>query len=237
MNLEAVQRLLPSLGRLGTQVALLSGGEPLLNPEWPSIARALRDAGLKVWLLTSGLSLAKHARRAGEVFDAITVSLDGTDQPIQAIRGLTSLRICDGTARQAWVAAGPRVTLQRANRATPTFVSWQSLSARSPLAVDVANPYAFGRNRGPAHRPLRPEDCPCWANAARAWRERSRLPARVTAVSPAKLRRILQQFRAIRQSSLPIVAAMHPSSRRYYATDGSRAFYPGPGCRCDWPLL
>src|SRR5258706_13667352 len=56
MNLDAVKRLLPSLGRLGTQVALLSGGEPLLNPEWPSIARALRDAGLKVWLLTSGLA-------------------------------------------------------------------------------------------------------------------------------------------------------------------------------------
>src|SRR5882757_1057540 len=84
MNLEAVKRLLPSLGRLGTQVALLSGGEPLLNPEWPSIARALRDAGLKVWLLTSGLALAKHARRVAELFDRITVSLDGTDSSTYA---------------------------------------------------------------------------------------------------------------------------------------------------------
>src|SRR5260370_27825599 len=55
MNLDAVRRLLPSLGRLGTEVVLLSGGEPLLNPEWPAITHALRDVGLKVWLLTSGL--------------------------------------------------------------------------------------------------------------------------------------------------------------------------------------
>ena len=88
-NLAAVRRLLPSLVQLRTQVALLSGGEPLLNPEWPVIATALREAGLKAWLLTSGLSLAKHARRATALFEAITVSMDGADaSTYRAIRGL-----------------------------------------------------------------------------------------------------------------------------------------------------
>jgi MoaA/NifB/PqqE/SkfB family radical SAM enzyme len=79
MTLAAVQKLLPSLRRLRTQVALLSGGEPLLNPDWPAIAETLREAAIKPWLLTSGLSLQKHARRAAALFDASTVSLDGTD--------------------------------------------------------------------------------------------------------------------------------------------------------------
>ena len=77
-TLESVTRVLPDLRALGTRVALLSGGEPLLNPEWPQIAAALRGAGLRLWLLTSGLSLAKHARRAVQAFDSITVSMDGT---------------------------------------------------------------------------------------------------------------------------------------------------------------
>src|SRR5260221_12852476 len=79
MDLAAVTRLLPSFAQLQTQIVLLSGGEPLLNPEWAAIAELLRKNGLKAWLLTSGLALAKHARRAAELFDTITVSLDGAD--------------------------------------------------------------------------------------------------------------------------------------------------------------
>src|SRR5262245_5937195 len=86
-TLDSVLRTLPDLRMLGTRVALLSGGEPLLNPDWPSIAAALREAGLKLWLLTSGLSLAKHAARVAQLFDMVTVSLDGTTAATyQAIR-------------------------------------------------------------------------------------------------------------------------------------------------------
>ena len=111
MNLEAVKRLLPSLERLGTQVVLLSGGEPLLNPEWAAIAELLRDAGLKLWLLTSGLSLAKHARRASELFHTVTVSLDGTDRrTYQAIRGLDAFdKVCDGVRAAASHGIAPSI--------------------------------------------------------------------------------------------------------------------------------
>ncbi len=34
MDLAAVTRLLPSFAQLGTRLVLLSGGEPLLHPEW-----------------------------------------------------------------------------------------------------------------------------------------------------------------------------------------------------------
>src|SRR5512146_2091780 len=98
LDLESVRTLLPSLRRLGTATVVLSGGEPLLNPQWAEIASLLADAGLEVWLLTSGLSLAKHARRAGEIFRLITVSLDGTDAATYAaIRGLDAFGVvCKG---------------------------------------------------------------------------------------------------------------------------------------------
>ncbi|MBV9726039.1 MAG: radical SAM protein, partial [Gammaproteobacteria bacterium] len=127
MSLESVRGLLPDLARLQTRVALISGGEPLLNSEWPQIAELLRRQGLSLWLLTSGLSLAKHARRAAELFDAITVSLDGTDpMTYAAIRGLDAFdKVCEGiraTAR-AGTPVSVRVTLQRANyRQLPLFV-------------------------------------------------------------------------------------------------------------------
>ncbi len=222
MNLDAVQRMLPSLRRLGTQVALLSGGEPLLNPEWPSIARVLRDAGLKVWLLTSGLSLAKHARRAAEVFDAITVSLDGTDPATyQAIRGLDAFEnVCDGirAAAEHGVAAGLRVTLQRANfRQLPAFVSLaKDLRARqvSFLAVDVANPHAFGRTDDfSSDLALLPEELPVLDELLRAMESACAAEFRsgFIAESPAKLRRILQYFGAIHgQAPYPLVRCNAP---------------------------
>jgi Fe-coproporphyrin III synthase len=208
MNLDAVQRLLPGLRRLGTQVALLSGGEPLLNPEWPSIAQALRDADLKVWLLTSGLSLAKHARRAAQVFDAITVSLDGTDrQTYQAIRGLDALdNVCEGirAAARHGVAPGIRVTVQRANfRQLSTFVSLaKELGARqvSFLAVDVANPHAFGRTEGfSSDLALLPEELPELDQLLGAMEREcaADFSSGFIAENPAKLRRILQYFGAL----------------------------------------
>jgi MoaA/NifB/PqqE/SkfB family radical SAM enzyme len=208
LTFNAVQRLLPSLARLETRVVLLSGGEPLLNPEWENIAQALRDIGLKVWLLTSGLSLAKHARRAAQVFDAITVSLDGTDRSTyKAIRGLDALgKVCEGirAAAHHGVAPGVRVTLQRANfRQLPAFVSLaKDLGARqvSFLAVDVANPHAFGRTEAfGSDLALRPEELPEMDELLRALGRECAADFRsgFIAESPAKLRRILEYFGAL----------------------------------------
>jgi MoaA/NifB/PqqE/SkfB family radical SAM enzyme len=208
MTFEAVQRLLPTLARLETRVVLLSGGEPLLNPEWSAIAQALRVAGIKAWLLTSGLSLAKHAKRAAELFDAITVSLDGTDRlTYHAIRGLDALdKVCEGirAAARHGVAPGVRVTVQRANfRQLPAFVSLaKELGARqvSFLAVDVANPHAFGRTEGfSSDLALRPEELPEMEEFLCAMERECAADFRsgFIAESPAKLRRILQYFGAL----------------------------------------
>ena len=208
MNLAAVTRLLPSFAQLGTQMVLLSGGEPLLNPDWAAIAQLLRKNGLKVWLLTSGLALAKHARRAASLFDAITVSLDGTDpETYAAIRGLDAFhKVCEGIQAVAAQGARPaiRVTLQRGNfRQLPAFVDLaKDLGAQqvSFLAVDVANPHAFGRTDDfVSDLALRPEDLPQLERLLDSTEQDHGEDFRsgFIAETPQKLRRILQYFAAI----------------------------------------
>ena len=98
MTLESITRWLPGLAALGTRVVLFSGGEPLLNPQWAAIAELLKSRGLKLWLLTAGLALAKHAAQVCAAFDSVTVSLDGSRrETYAAIRGLDAFdSVCAG---------------------------------------------------------------------------------------------------------------------------------------------
>jgi MoaA/NifB/PqqE/SkfB family radical SAM enzyme len=222
VTLESVRALLPSLARLQTQAVLISGGEPLLNPQWSEIAEVLRAQGLSVWLLTSGLSLAKHARRVANVFHAVTVSLDGTNPATYAaIRGLNAFdKVCAGirATAGAGMVVNLRVTLQRANyRELPEFVNFaRQLGVRqvSFLAVDVGNPHAFGRvDDAVPDVSLSPADLPV-LDALLSELERTHADdfrSGFIAESPSKLRRILQYFAAIHgQASFPPVRCNAP---------------------------
>ena len=63
MTFNAVQRLLPNLAQLDTRAVLLSGGEPLLNPDWERIARALRGTALSDEMLKACRALGAFAAR------------------------------------------------------------------------------------------------------------------------------------------------------------------------------
>jgi MoaA/NifB/PqqE/SkfB family radical SAM enzyme len=208
LDLTAVARLLPSLRRLGTETVVLSGGEPLLNREWAHIASLLAAERLDVQLLTSGLSLAKHAARVAALFSTVTVSLDGTDPATYAaIRGVDAFDVvCKGirAAADAGVRVTVRVTLQRANfRQLISFVDLtRQLGARevSFLAVDVANPHAFARRPGfESDLALHPGELPELERLILTLeRERSEaFGSGHIAESPGKLRRILQYFSAV----------------------------------------
>lgn len=242
LNLAAVKDLLPSLVDLRTEVVLISGGEPLLNPEWADIALLLRSQGIKLWLLTSGLSLAKHARRVSELFDAVTVSLDGTNAATYAaIRGLDAFdKVCEGirAVADAGTVVDIRVTVQRANyREMPSFVTLaRQLGVRqvSFLAVDVANPHAFGRQDAfAATLALQPDDLPEFERVLDALeREREAFGQDSIAESPQKLRRLLQYFRAIHgQVAHPAVHCNAPEFSAVIDAQGRVRpcfFIPGP---------
>lgn len=208
ITLESIAELLPSLRELETRAVLISGGEPLLHPKWAEIARLLRAQDLQLWLLTSGLSLAKHAARVVELFQSITVSLDGTDRRMyEAIRGLDAFEKVSEGIRAVTRAGGSlsvRVTVQRTNyRELPAFVTLaRELGARqiSFLAADVRNSHAFGRTEGfNADLALRPDDLPRLEDILTRM-EQEHAPEFLSgfiAESPAKLRRLLEYFRAL----------------------------------------
>ena len=249
VSLASITRLLPSLESLGTSMVALSGGEPLLHPEWAQIAQLLKSRGLKLWLLTSGLSLAKHARRAASLFDCITVSLDGTNrETYAAIRGLDAFdNVLEGirAAAACGVAPSIRVTLQRGNyRQLPMFVDLaRSVGACqvSYLAVDVANPHAFGRTDDfGSDLGLRIEDLPVFEELIRgmALEHAESFRSGFIAESPPKLRRILQYFSALcGYGAFPAVRCNAPEFSAVVGANGRVQpcfFIPGPAGAGAW---
>lgn len=240
---ESIALLMPDFARLGTRVALLSGGEPLLHPEWQKIATLLRDGDIRPWLLTSGLSLAKHAARATGLCESITVSLDGTCAgTYQAIRGLDAFdNVCEGIRASASHGnpAALRVTLQRRNfRELPQFVRLaHELGAQriSFLAVDVSNPHAFGRDTA-FTEPLA-LDVPDLAEfdaliAAMEGEFAADFASGFIAESPAKLRRIRDYFAGLHGlGPFPPVRCNAPEFSAVVGVDGQLSpcfFIPGP---------
>lgn len=152
MDMRMVEHLAASSKKLGTQLILLSGGEAMQHPEWPTIAQYFRAAGSKIWLLTNGLLLRKQAEDVIANVDILTVSLDAaTPDLYEKIRGVDALElILDGMQiiSAAEIPVSTRTTLMRANfRQMPQIVDAAlGTGARqvSFLAVDTVNPYAFG---------------------------------------------------------------------------------------------
>jgi Fe-coproporphyrin III synthase len=231
-SFESVQRMLPALAALRTRAVLLSGGEPLLNREWREIATLLKGRGLALWLLTSGLSLAKHAKDAVALFDSITVSLDGTcAATYAAIRGVDAFdKVCEGirAVASAGVATSVRVTLQRANyRELPGFVALaRDLGAArvSFLAVDVSNPHAFARRDDFAPGlALRADDIAAFAALIDELENRNAADfrTRFIAETPEKLRRIRDYFAAlVGRGAFPPVRCNAPEFSAVVDVDG-----------------
>lgn len=243
LSLATIERLLPELRTLGTHIVLISGGEPLIHPLWQQIAELLRANGLRLWLHTAGLALAKHAERVAELFDWITVSLDGVDQAMYVqIRGLDAFdRVCTGveTVAGGRPHVGLRVTVQRANYlALPQFVDLaHSLGANnvSFLAADVSNTHAFGREQDFSRSiALAPDDLPPFeATLDRLERDYAQeLASGYVIESPAKLRRLWHYFAALcGLHAFPPVRCNAPEFSAVLTADGRVQpcfFIPGP---------
>jgi Fe-coproporphyrin III synthase len=85
---QDIEGLLSSLKKLGTREVVMSGGEALLNPNFFLFCGILAKEKIKITLLSTGLSLTRHATRLLEWVDDIIVSLDGDENLHDAIRNI-----------------------------------------------------------------------------------------------------------------------------------------------------
>jgi Fe-coproporphyrin III synthase len=141
--------------RLGVRQVVLSGGEALLHSELWAICERLREAGIAITLLSTGLLLARDAAQVARYCAEVIVSLDGPAPVHNLIRNLPRAyeKLAAGVAalRQA-AAPGPpvggRCTVQRLNfrhlRATAAAARELGFDWLSFLAADVSTD-AFNR--------------------------------------------------------------------------------------------
>lgn len=153
MPLPLIDHLVSQAQTLQTRWVLLSGGEAMQHPQWSDIARRFREVGVRVLLLTNGLLLRKQAQQVINTVDELIVSLDGgSAATYAAVRGVDGFDlILDGirAVRAGGIPVTTRTTVQRANyHEIPQIIEVgiaADVTTISFLAVDVANPFAFGQ--------------------------------------------------------------------------------------------
>ena len=226
MSLELVDHLTGSFESLQVRSVLLSGGEAMQHPQWPEIARRIRSAGAAVMLLTNGLLLRTQASKVIENVDEVIVSLDGgTPATYKAIRGVDAFDlVTDGmkAVADAGIPVTTRTTIQSANfREMPQIITTAKAAGASHisfLTVDVSSREAFGPrfeadpslqiasmgpgappDHGPAATALTSGEVAEFAAVLDEVEARfaGDFASGLIAESPAKLRRMVNYFRAI----------------------------------------
>jgi Fe-coproporphyrin III synthase len=204
-----LERHLHSIEQLHVEWVVFSGGEPLMHSDLFRLAALLRERRIHLTLLTTGLLLERNAQAVVDSFDDAIVSFDGPPEIHNHIRrvplayetleiGVRALR-----ARRASFPITARSTVQRRNCA---HLHATALTARalgvdwiSFLAADVTST-AFNRPNGwmapqLANVTLTAEDVSALEAQIRLLVEDPALDNFI-AESPAKLRRIVNHFRA-----------------------------------------
>lgn len=85
---EDVTGLLSALKKFGTQTVVMSGGEALLNPRFFKLCEILKQEGIRISLLTTGLSIENNADMLLRWVNDLVVSLDGDEPLHDAIRNI-----------------------------------------------------------------------------------------------------------------------------------------------------
>jgi len=209
---QDLECMLPSFATLGVRWVVLTGGEPLLHSNIAAICKPLRDRGIKVTLLTTGLLLSRHAKTAADLFDEIIVSIDGPAAVHNQIRRIPGAfeRIAAGIAllrrNATTIPLRARTTVQKANHRhlceTVHAIQEMSLDSSSFLAADLTST-AFNRELiwpvvrqneiGLSTDEVLALEVEVEALINRYQRE---LENGFIVETPAKLRRLVQHFRA-----------------------------------------
>lgn len=211
---------LQSIRDLKVRWVVLTGGEPLLNPEIAPILETLRALPIRITLLSTGLLLERYSTLIANTVDEVIVSLDGPPEIHDRIRrvrnaftmlqsGVQSLR-----THRPDLEIGARATVQNANhehlRGTTDTAQKLNLNWISFLAADLSSA-AFNREI-PWTAERRSEIALTKAETITLEREielliderELEIETGFIRESPAKLRRLLSHFRAALGLETPV---------------------------------
>jgi MoaA/NifB/PqqE/SkfB family radical SAM enzyme len=204
-----LERHAASLAGMGVEWAVFSGGEPLMHSDLFRLCEILRNRGIRVTILSTGLLLEKHAQAIAANVDDVIVSLDGPCEVHDRIRRVPGAFLKLAAGVRSIHAIRPdfpitaRCTIQRLNssqlRATISAARELGLRGISFLAADLTSP-AFNRPEGWTSErqlsvALSPEDLPALESEIESIVNDNECGGFV-GESPAKLRRIVHHFRA-----------------------------------------
>jgi MoaA/NifB/PqqE/SkfB family radical SAM enzyme len=157
LTVEELDPHLISFARLGVKRVALSGGEALLHSNLWMLCEKLRSIGIKVSLLSTGVTVRQHAAAIISNCDDLIVSLDGTKDIHNSIRNLPAAfdKLEEGVKEIKRCKPSFRVTartvVQKQNfRALPQIIQAAKglgLDQISFLAADVSSE-AFNRPGG-----------------------------------------------------------------------------------------
>jgi Fe-coproporphyrin III synthase len=142
---------------MGIRFVILTGGEALMHPDLWSICQSLNSRSINVSLLSTGLTLRRHAENVVRHCNGVTVSLDGPPHAHDRIRRVPRAHrfLAEGVEALRTLAPDYRVygrcAVHRHNfrllRGTVAFAHEIGLNRISFLAADVTSE-AFNRPHG-----------------------------------------------------------------------------------------
>lgn len=89
LTTEEALGVVQELHDLGCEAVTLSGGEPLLRRDWPTLGRAIRASGMRLEMITNGLCVEAQADSiANADFFGVTFSIDGPAIVHDMLRGV-----------------------------------------------------------------------------------------------------------------------------------------------------
>jgi len=88
ISAEDLKKHIKHFNSLGVREVVLSGGEALMHSNLWNLCSLLRDNGIRITLLSTGLTLEKNAEDIGRFIDEVIVSLDGSQSVHDKIRNI-----------------------------------------------------------------------------------------------------------------------------------------------------
>ncbi|HEY2845146.1 MAG TPA: radical SAM protein [Bryobacteraceae bacterium] len=153
-TLAQLEDQMDAIERLQVRWVVFTGGEPLMHSNLFALTQTLRDRGIRVSILSTGLLFERFAREIAENTDSAIVSLDGPAEIHDRIRRVPGAfeRIAQGVrairAQRPAFEIAARCTVQKANYRVLTETVFAArrigLTSISFLAADLTS-QAFNR--------------------------------------------------------------------------------------------